>query len=420
MDQNKTILHEIRVYGLTAIALAAIVVSAFVGYQVQGIVMRSAANVVASGSASLVQSASETSEGLVVHASDSERLRSLVADRMTKQNLMGFRVADAKGIVVFSTVDGDVGSSVLSDHKDQQALGGTVEFRVVAVGSDKITSSADSAAFKVYAPLRLGASGHVVGVVETYKPYSQIATSVRNAVLLVLIPVLVGCAISSAGLLWVLRRASAEVHHRDAELVSLNARLHDSMLSLEGQSLGTLQALSAAVDEKDSYTARHSLGVTNWAHLIGVAANLSPVDQATLERAGLLHDIGKIGVPESVLLKPGRLTDDEFALIREHPGAGARILETIPFLDEIVDVVRYHHERWDGTGYPDGLAGDAIPYLARVLAVADAFDAMTTDRPYRAAMPIGDAREELRACAGAQFDPDVVELFLRGGAPGSA
>ncbi len=417
MEQNKEALHEIRIYGLVTVAVVALVVAIVVVSQVRTIVMRSAASVVASGSASLVQGSIDSGSDDLLSEIGAGKLRSLVADRRTGQNLIGFRVINPKGIVVFSTDEAEEGTSAIDDQRDLKALDGALEFTVVEPDDDPIMTGARERALKVYAPLRAGAGQKTVAVIETYKPYSQVATSARDATLLVLVPILVGAMVSSAGLLWVIRRAASEVAHRDAEVASLNARLHDSMLSLEGQSLGTLQALSAAVDEKDAYTARHSLGVTNWAHLIGVAANLTPVEQATLERAGLLHDIGKIGVPESVLLKPDKLTEDEFALIREHPDAGARILETIPFLDDIVNIVRYHHERWDGTGYPEGLSGEQIPYLARVLAVADAFDAMTTDRPYRPAMPVEEARRELLSCAGTQFDPEIVQLFVRDGVP---
>ena len=125
-----------------------------------------------------------------------------------------------------------------------------------------------------------------------------------------------------------------------------------------------------------------------------------------------LHDIGKVGIPESVLCKPGPLTDDEWDIMRTHPGIGAQIVEPIRFLEGAVEIVRTHHERWDGRGYPIGLRGEQIPLAARVFAIADSFDAMTSDRPYRAAMSFGEAFEEIRLGSGTQFDPDIVEVFL--------
>ncbi len=412
MDHNKDVLRKIRIWGFVSIVLSAVVVAFIIGNQVRTIVISGAANVVAAGSVSLVQAALTDSDVAVFDEASSSKLTVLVNDRKTGANLLAFRVIDPTGRVVYSSHPGGADSGAGDDALVTEALDGRTRFRIVHPGDDAIISDDEVlTALKVYAPLLAGDGGEVIGVVETYKPFDQVAMAVRQATLVVWIPVVIGALVSYSGLLWVLRRAFSEVEMRDAELASLNSRLHSSMLELEDQSLGTLQALSAAVDEKDSYTARHSLGVTGWAHYIGVTAGLSVDDLAILERAGLLHDIGKIGVPEPVLLKPGSLTDAEFDLIREHPGAGARILEAIPFLEPVVPVVRYHHERWDGSGYPDGLRGEAIPYLARILAVADAFDAMTTDRPYRKAMNAEEARCEIGACAGTQFDPDIARIF---------
>ena len=208
------------------------------------------------------------------------------------------------------------------------------------------------------------------------------------------------------------KRASDRLDETEVEVGTLNKRLEGSMRDLEEHSLGTLQALTAAVDAKDSYTASHSLGVTDYAAIIGRRLRLSTSERDLLERAGLLHDIGKIGVPEKVLLKPSGLTDSEFEVVKEHSGVGADIVEAIPFLQEICPAVRHHHEHWDGSGYPDGLKGEEIPRLARVLAVADAFDAMTSHRPYRKAMPIRAARAELLKHRGVQFDPQAVDAML--------
>ncbi len=128
-----------------------------------------------------------------------------------------------------------------------------------------------------------------------------------------------------------------------------------------------------------------------------------------------LHDIGKVGIPESVLCKPGPLTDDEWTIMRAHPAIGAQIVEPIRFLQGAVEIVFTHHERWDGAGYPTGLVGEQIPLAARVFAVADSFDAMTSDRPYRSALSFDQALEEIRRGAGTQFDPTVVEVVLRPG-----
>lgn len=414
MDPSSEVLKKIRLYGLVSVLAAALVVGVIVGRQVQTVVLKGAGSVVASGSTTLVQSCLEHESGQPFTPTCLSRLEMLVSAR-SGESAMLFRVMDATGRIVFSTLPEEIGSTP-EEAEFEAALSGQTRVEVVGTeGNAALKEMDDTKALEVLTPLRVPATGEIIGVVETYKPYAQIAASARDAMLVVWIPVAIGALVSYAGLSWILGRATMEAKEHEREVASLNSRLHGSMLDLEDQSLGTLQALSAAVDEKDSYTARHSLGVTGWAHYIGLAAGLASEELAVLERASLLHDIGKIGVPESVLLKPGSLTDAEFELIKDHPGAGARILETIPFLESVVPVVRYHHERWDGGGYPEGLRGDAIPYLARVLAIADAFDAMTTDRPYRKAMKAEDARREVAACAGTQFDPDIARVFANAG-----
>lgn len=177
--------------------------------------------------------------------------------------------------------------------------------------------------------------------------------------------------------------------------------------------LGTVQAMTAAIDAKDRYTCGHSERV---AYLSAEIARAAGLEQAQCERiriAGLVHDVGKIGVAERVLCKPGRLTDDEFDQIREHPVIGKRILAGIPALKDILPGVMHHHERIDGRGYPHGLAGQDIPLMARIIGVADTFDAMSSTRSYRPAMNRQQVLEELRRSAGSQLDPSLVEAFLR-------
>jgi HD-GYP domain-containing protein (c-di-GMP phosphodiesterase class II) len=138
---------------------------------------------------------------------------------------------------------------------------------------------------------------------------------------------------------------------------------------------------------------------------------MDATQRESLEMGALLHDVGKIGVPDAILLKPGKLTDEEWQLMRQHPAIGYRILRDIPFLQRALAVVQYHHERWDGAGYPHRLKGDAIPLPARIFAVADTLDAITTNRPYRAAAPFAVARQEIVRLRGVQFDPRVVDAF---------
>ncbi len=176
--------------------------------------------------------------------------------------------------------------------------------------------------------------------------------------------------------------------------------------------IATMRSLASVVEAKDAGTRGHLDRTERYG--LALAWRVDPELAARPEIAYgfFLHDIGKVGVPEHVLRKPGALDPSEWELMREHPAVGARIVEPIRFLGDAVEIVRSHHERWDGGGYPRGLRGPEIPLAARIFAVADSFDAMTSDRPYREALPLGRALDEIAAGAGGQFDPGVVEAFL--------
>jgi HD superfamily phosphohydrolase YqeK len=174
----------------------------------------------------------------------------------------------------------------------------------------------------------------------------------------------------------------------------------------------TVSALCQAVETKDFYTRGHSERVSRGAVMIAKEIGMRPERVGAIRYAGMLHDVGKLGVPTSVLQKRGSLTDDEYAAVQLHPMRGLDIVREIGFLDEALAGIMHHHERIDGRGYPMGLAGDEIPEFARVLGVADAFDAMTSDRSYRGARPVPEAIAELRKWAGKQFDPAFVDAFI--------
>lgn len=176
----------------------------------------------------------------------------------------------------------------------------------------------------------------------------------------------------------------------------------------------TLTSLVTTIEAKDPYTREHSQRVTDYA--IGLAEFLK-LDQDSIEMlnfAGMLHDIGKIGVNDSILTKAGRLTDNEYSMIKQHPRIGEKIVSPLGLVESERAIILHHHERFDGHGYPDGLAGEKIPYLARIVAIADAFDAMTTTRSYRRAMPVDEAINEMIRCSGTQFDPKLLQAWVRG------
>ncbi len=182
-------------------------------------------------------------------------------------------------------------------------------------------------------------------------------------------------------------------------------RLNDSYVE-------SIRALVAAVEAKDPFTRAHSATVATHAEAMARRMNLTSSEIDTIRAAALLHDVGKIGVPDAVLTKPGPLTDDEYAIVKRHPETALAILGHISFLASERPLILHHHERFDGDGYPDGLAGEQIPFGARVLAVADAIDAMFSPRSYKPAFDRQQVRGELMACAGKQFDPHVTEIAV--------
>jgi response regulator RpfG family c-di-GMP phosphodiesterase len=189
--------------------------------------------------------------------------------------------------------------------------------------------------------------------------------------------------------------------------------LREAYQRLQETYQATLETLGAALDSRDVGTEAHSRRVHGYAIATAREHGLPGHELADLGHGVLLHDIGKIGIPDAILLKPAPLTPDEWAVMRRHPEIGKRLIENIAFLKGALPVVHCHHERWDGTGYPQGLRGEEIPVAARIFAVVDAFDAMTVDRPYSRAVPFTVARVEIRRSAGTHFDPAVVESFLR-------
>ncbi len=192
----------------------------------------------------------------------------------------------------------------------------------------------------------------------------------------------------------------------------INEELRDKNDELEKAYLDTIGILRQTVEAKDPYTRGHSDRVSEFAVLIGTKMGLDEKTIHILKIGGLFHDIGKIGIPDSILLKESKLSDDEYSQIKNHPTIGAHILGNATVFQDIIPIVKYHHERYDGRGYPSQLAGTDIPLIARITAVADAFDAMTSKRTYRDSLPIEKVKEEIERCSGTQFDPEIAKLFL--------
>ncbi len=253
--------------------------------------------------------------------------------------------------------------------------------------------------------------GRIVGVTETTVDPKVLDRSVAAASRNVWIVVAIVFGVLWLALALLVRGASARLARQNDAFQSRSHDLLESTRHLEENLLETVETLNAAVEARDPYTAGHSQRVRRVALAIGRDLGLSSRQLGALGTAALFHDVGKIGIPDSILTKAGPLEPSEAAVMREHVTRGAEIVAKVSSFQDSVPAVRHHHERWDGLGYPDGLSGDEIPLEASIIGLADAWDAMTTDRPYATALSLNDALLQIRTGRGKQFNPSVVDAF---------
>jgi len=303
-------------------------------------------------------------------------------------------------------MDGDLGEAIESSaavgHIDQ--LSGDEDAVEESLGFDHL--------LEVYAPIVAPGSHKVLGVYEIYadpKGLEHTLASRRNMIWLTVAAVFLALW---AALALLVRGASKTLTRQTRELRQRQRDLLASYERLEESSLEAIESLNATVEAKDPDTAGHSLRVQRVAMAIAAQLDLTAQQLDALRFGSLFHDIGKIAVPDGILVKPAKLDYWEYAQMKTHSAEGARIVEKFGRLRDAVPIIRHHHERWDGSGYPDGLAGSAIPLEAAIVGLADSWDAMTTDRPYHRALTEEEALAEIRGGRGTQFSPVVVDAFF--------
>ncbi|HUQ42304.1 MAG TPA: HD domain-containing phosphohydrolase [Candidatus Limnocylindrales bacterium] len=366
---------------------------------------------------------------------ESAELTQFVTFHFSIYNVVATQFFDRNGKIVFSYDTSEVGRNIepRSVPGLAEALAGMrsskrtpiiadprlgVPGSTVGFGSFNVShhagASADSAsvppgmarisALETWVPVT--EKGQTVGAVVVWRNMASI-----DAALMRIQMTMAAIILAAAVLLWLVLRG---VYMRSSKQIVAQARdLEVALVDRERSYDSTLEALANALDVRDSETGGHSDRVLQYMELVIEEVGVDPKTVSVLRRGALLHDIGKIGVPDNILRKPTALSDSEWVTMRKHPEYGARIVAGIPFLEEVSEIVRHHHEKWDGTGYPDRLAGEDIPVGARIFAVADSFDAMTSDRPYRRALSIEAACAEVIRCRGTQFDPAVADAFAR-------
>jgi putative nucleotidyltransferase with HDIG domain len=369
-----------------------------------------------------------------LNESESQQLTQYVTFHFSIYNVVATEFYDKTGTIVFSYDADEIGRKI--DPASEPALvaalrgvrsaerstivadprlavpGSTVGFgsydthhmEGMAAGQSLPPSMARIATLEAWIPVMQ--KGEIVGAVVVYRDMDAIDAALMRIQL-----TLAGIILAATLVLWLVLNG---IYARSSRRIVAQAKeLERALVDRERTYDATLEALANALDVRDSETGGHSDRVLRYMELVIFQLGISGNDVAFLRRGALLHDIGKIGVPDNILRKPTSLSEAEWVTMRRHPEFGARIIASIPFLDEVSLIVRHHHERWDGAGYPDRLAGTEIPLGARIFAVADSFDAMTSDRPYRRAMSIEAAREEVVRNRGTQFDPTVADAFAR-------
>lgn len=325
------------------------------------------------------------------------------------------KVWSADGTVLYSTEHALIGQTFPPSEGLRSALSGrpAAELTDLAAEENELErTSGLREALEAYIPIVV--DGRVVGAFETYSdasPLTQALAGLRRRLAVVF---LFGAALLWAAL-WLLAHGMAtNLRRQNRDLARLGEELEASLRRSQETLDGTLAALAEAVEAKDEYVGGHVGRVAAYADMIAEELGLAGPAREDVRNGAVLHDIGKMAIPDAILGKPGPLSPTERTIMETHSLRGEAIVRRVPALEGAALVVRHHHERWDGAGYPDGLAGAAIPLGARIVAVADAFDAMTTDRVYRKALSYEEALKELAREAGRQFDPQVV-LALRSG-----
>lgn len=322
----------------------------------------------------------------VLVVDDEEFLRSIVRERL---EIAGYSVEEASnGSEALARLESSGPYSVLLTDLRMPVMDGITllgEWGKRAPGTAGIVMSANAELDTAVQALKMGACDYIT------KPFNfdVLLITIENA----------------------LRKKDLE-RQLDDYRTNLEAKVKEQTDIINLMYVRSIDAMIKALEAKDFYTRGHSQRVTLYSVAIAEELGMKGQELEDLYRASVLHDLGKIGVREAVLNKPGKLSEEEFAEIVRHPETAVRILEPIPFFRPLLPAILHHHERFDGKGYPSRLAGSSIPLASRIMAIADTFDAMTSTRAYRKALPVADAIAEIRRCSGTQFDPDIVPAFL--------
>lgn len=327
--------------------------------------------------------------------------------------LMGIKILNNKNEVVYSLYNEEIRSYFNENIKLQDKISDKKSYKIINQIPDKSTSHKNKASklLLVYLPITINNS--TVGTYEVYKSYDEIEAHIRKLAVTVSSIVVIGLMILYLLLLRIVYDSSKTLTIQNQKLMKNKLELQKAYDKLNLAYKNTIRTLSEAIDARDSYTAGHSKRVAEISIKIGKELGFNEQQLELLELSALFHDIGKLGIKDSILLKTDKLTDEEFNIIKQHPVLGVKIISNIDFLRKTQNIILHHHEKFGGGGYPQGISGKDIPLEARIITVADSYDAMTSDRPYKKALSHAAAVKELIRKQNIQFDKNIVEAFLR-------
>ena len=324
-----------------------------------------------------------------------------------EDNILGVMIWNNRDSIIYSSNKNITELPQNSQKIFKQILNGKSNYFITSLQyQNKITKI-----IKIYVPITLNNS--VVGIYEIIKPYDEIQMHMYQVTKISIIVVFSGLVVLYLLSLKIVYNSSVTLVKQNKELIKSADDIKTAYSKLNMTYKSTILAISKAIDTRDQYTAGHSERVSKISLAIGQALNLPKEQLETLELAALFHDVGKIGISDYILNKPGRLTDEEFDKIKEHPSIGVDILKAINFLSQTLPIILHHHEKFGGGGYPYGIKGNDIPFESRIICVADSYDAMTSNRPYRKGLSHEVAVDELLKYKDIQFDSKIVDAFLK-------
>lgn len=330
---------------------------------------------------------------------------------MSSNNILEVNIWSKEGSLVYSTNHFDKSEfNNVNNILSEVLHSGKSSYIVTRLERPSVTVSKNSKVIKVYVPIFYNME--LSGLFEVYFPYDVIKQHMTVLNRVIFLVMFSGLLILYLFLLKTIFTASKTLIQQNRSLQAQNDELQNAYSKLNYSYKNTMSALSNAVDARDPYTSGHSERVATISLEIGKRLGLNEETLEKLEIAALFHDIGKLGIPDNILLKPGKLDEIEFGKIKEHPSIGVNILKNIDFLKDAIPIILHHHEKYSGNGYPDGIIGNDIPLEARIICVADTYDAITSDRPYRKGMSHEDAIVEITKFKGIQFDPEIVDSLL--------